>query len=494
MSGVRRALAFAVAERYAGMAISFVSVAAVSRLLTPTEIGISALGLALVGVPNGLREFAACNFLIQGHEITRDDVRTAFTVQFGLTLAICVGLVLLAPIFADFYDQPMLDRFVCVVAAALMIDAVAAPIMSLLRRDLAFGSLAIISLATLSTHAVVVIVLSASGFSFMSFAWAWLASILATLALCLWYRRDVSIFRPTLGRWRRALVFGGYNGAITVLNKVYESIPQLFLGRVMPLDMLGLYNRTVIISGIADRFILAGVFNIAFPALAQEFRAGRSLKEPLLNAFSYITAFYWPALAMMALLAYPIVDLILGDQWMAVAPLLQIVAVASLAWFPVVLMQPLLMAIDAMRHAFLVSLIGLPTSALVLCAASPFGVTAMVASQLFTVPFQVYVGLTYIRRHVPFGWLEVAGALRGSAILTGCSVLPVLLILAPSGFDMDISFGLAAVAAGLAALAWLVGLRLTNHPINAELRRAMAAFQHTLAGRTVMRLLPIGAP
>src|SRR5690606_2260455 len=173
MSGVRRALAFAVAERYAGMAISFLSVVAVSRLLTPTEVGISALGLALVGIPNAFREFAACNFLIQGHEVTRADVRTAFTVQFGLTLAICAGLVLLAPFFADFYDQPMLDRFVCVVTAALMIDAIAAPIMSMLRRDLAFGSLAIISLAALSTHTMVVVLLSASGFSFMSFAWAW---------------------------------------------------------------------------------------------------------------------------------------------------------------------------------------------------------------------------------------------------------------------------------------------------------------------------------
>jgi len=493
MSGVRRALAFAVAERYAGMAISFLSVVAVSRLLTPTEVGISALGLALVGIPNAFREFAACNFLIQGHEVTRADVRTAFTVQFGLTLAICAGLVLLAPFFADFYDQPMLDRFVCVVTAALMIDAIAAPIMSMLRRDLAFGSLAIISLAALSTHTMVVVLLSASGFSFMSFAWAWLASILATLALCLWYRPDLSIFLPTFGRWRRAMVFGGYNGAITLLAKIYESIPQLFLGRIMPLDMLGLYNRTVIVSGIADRFILAGVFNIAFPALAQEFRAGRSLKEPLLNAFSYITAFYWPALAMMALLAYPIVDLILGDQWTAVAPLLQIVAVASLACFPMVLMQPLLMAIDAMRHAFMVSLIGMPTSALVLCAASPFGVRAMIASQLFTVPFQVYVGLTYIRRHVPYSWLEVAIALRSSAILTAWSVLPVLLILATTGFDMDISFGLAVFAGSLSALAWLVGLRLTNHPINAELRRAMAAFRHTVAGRAVLRLLPTGA-
>src|SRR5690606_21823420 len=99
MSGIRRALFFSSAERYIGMAVSFASIAAVSRLLTPTEVGTAAIGTALITICISLREFAACGFLIQGQEVTRADVRTAFTVQFCLTAVISAALLILAPAF-----------------------------------------------------------------------------------------------------------------------------------------------------------------------------------------------------------------------------------------------------------------------------------------------------------------------------------------------------------------------------------------------------------
>lgn len=494
MTGIRRALLFSSAERYIGLAISFVSIATVSRLLTPTEVGTAAIGTAMIGISISIREFAACGFLIQGNEATRADVRTAFTVQFVLTLLIAAVLLLLAPWFAGFYGEPMLARFVQVVAVALVLDTFAAPITSLLRRELAFGTLAAINVATLGVSTLVTVTMAAAAFSFMSIAWAWLAATLTTVALSLSCRPDPGIFRPTLESWRRAVAFGGYNGAMTVLNKLYEGLPQLVLGRILPLEMVGLYNRTVVLSGIADKFILAGIFNVAFPALAREVRAGRGLKDPLLKAFCYITAFYWPALVLMGLLAHPLVRLILGEQWGAAVPLLQIMTVATLAWFPAVLMQPLLLAVGAMRHAFLSNLIGLPASALVLCTASSFGIEAMAASQLVTTPFQVYVGLTFIRRHVAFGWLDMAAALRQSAVVTCCSAFPVLLVIALSGFAFDISVGLAAFAAGLSACGWVAGIRLTRHPVGGEIHRAADTLgRHTIAGRVVMRLLPVGA-
>ena len=76
----------AVGEQYFRMAIHFASIAAVSRLLTPTEIGVSVIGTGIVLIAMGLREFATSDFLIQRQEITRDDVRASFTVVFLLTV------------------------------------------------------------------------------------------------------------------------------------------------------------------------------------------------------------------------------------------------------------------------------------------------------------------------------------------------------------------------------------------------------------------------
>ncbi len=492
MSGIRRAFFFASLERYICLVVSLATIAIVSRLLTPIEVGASAIGTALMTIAISLREFAGSGFLIQNTEVSREDVRTAFTLQLVLTLPIAAAVVLVAPRFAGLYREPMLVDFVRVTATTLILDTFASPITSLLRRDLAFGTLAIINVATLCFSALVTVGLAASGFSFMSVAWAWLAATLTTMTLSIAYRPDLGIFRPSLEAWRRALAFGGYHGAITVLNRLYEGLPQLVLGRFLPLGMVGFYNRAIMISSLADKLILAGVFNVAFPALAAEARAGRNLKQSLLKAFCYITVFYWPALVLMGLLAHPLVRLVLGAQWDAVVPLVQMMTVATLVWFPVVLAQPLLLAVGAMRHAFLSNLIALPLSALVLCAASSFGVEATAASQLVTSPFQMYVVLRFVRRHVPFTWTEFAVALRPSAVVSICSILPLLPVIGLTGFDLHLSVPLAVVAGGLSVCGWVVGIRLTGHPIGAEIHRAAEILgRHTATARLVGRVLAV---
>ena len=79
-SVVRRALAMATSEQYLRLAINFASLAAISRLLTPTEIGISVIGTGIMTVVLGAREFATSDFLIQRMKVVHDDVRASFTV------------------------------------------------------------------------------------------------------------------------------------------------------------------------------------------------------------------------------------------------------------------------------------------------------------------------------------------------------------------------------------------------------------------------------
>lgn len=470
MEGVRQALLFASVERYLSFVITFASVAVVSRILTPTEIGTAAIGMALITIAIALKEFAASGFLILGTEVGREDVRTAFTVQFVLTLVIVIGVAAAAPVFARIYREPMLAQFVRIMALALVLDTAAAPITALLRRDLAFGTLAIINVASLCASTVTTVALALNGFGFMSVAWAWLAATLTTVALSFFYRPSLWLFKPSLRAWRSALAFGGCLGATTVIQRLYETVPQLVLGRFLPLGMVGMYNRATMISSFPDKLILSGLFNIAFPALASEVRAGSNLKHTLLQAYCYITALYWPALAEMVMLAHPLVRLALGTQWDQVVPLVQIMGVATAVWFPVVLSQPLLLAIRAMRDAFLSNLIALPLSALVLCIASTQGVEVMAASQLVTTPFQMYIALKFVRRHVPFSWIELARAVRPSAIVTAFSVLPVLVVIGLAGFHFDLPLPIAITAGLLSAVGWLIAIRLVSHPVSAEIR------------------------
>ena len=476
---VRRALAMATGEQYFRLVINFVSILIISRLLTPTEVGVSVIGLGIMTIALGLREFATSDFLIQRTEVMREDIRASFTVLFLLTALIGTAMFVLAPWFGTFYGEEKLARFLQVAAVAGLIEAVSLPITGLLRRDLAFGTLALVNTASAAVAAGTTIVLAFAGFSYMSVAWGTVAGAGATTILLFYFRPDLSILRPAFKSWGNVLRFGGYQGASFVINRTYEALPQLVLGHVLPPSAVGLYNRATLVSDIPDKIVLASVSCIAFPALAAETRQGRSLKDPYLRALGHITVFFWPALVLLVMLAYPVVSLILGDQWAGVVPLLQVMAIAGLAWFPVMLTTPVLMAVGANRDRVLAVLATRAVSGLVLCFSAYFGVMAMAASRLVTMPYQMLVSLWFVRRHVAFRWREVGMALWKSALVTVCSAAgPVgVVVLSDTGFDLSIAATVAVVV--LAVAGWSAGVLMAQHPVLPELMRAAKAILET---------------
>ena len=473
----------ATGEQYIRLAVNLVSILTISRLLTPTEIGVSVIGLGIMTIALGLREFATSDFLIQRAQVTREDTRASFTVVFLLTALIGFAMFVLAPWFGTFYGEEQLARFLRLAAVAGLIEATSLPITGLLRRDLAFGTLALINTASAVITAVTTIALALAGFSFMSVAWATVAGAATTTVLSFYFRPDLSILRPAFRSWGNVLRFGGYQGVSYVINRTYEALPQLVLGHVLPPAAVGLYNRATLVSDIPDKIVLASASYVAFPALAAETRQGRSLKEPYLRALGYITVFFWPALVLLAILAYPAVLLLLGNQWLSVIPLLQVLALAGLAWFPVMLTTPVLMAVGANRDRVLAVLVTRAVAGLVLCCAAYFGVMAMALSRLATLPFQMVVSLWFVRRHVAFEWSDVWAALWKSAVVTAGSAAGPICVVALSDSAFDLPLAAAAVAVLLAAIGWLAGVLATRHPVLLELGQAINALGATSMAR-----------
>jgi O-antigen/teichoic acid export membrane protein len=485
---VRRALAMASGEQYFRLAINFASIAVISRLLTPAEVGIAVIGVGIMAIAVSVREFATSDFLIQRREVVQDDIRTSFTVLFLLTGLVAAGIIILAPWFGAFYGEEKLARFLRISAAATLIDAVSLPIRALLRREMAFGTIALINMTGAILTAVTTILLALAGFSSMSIAWGAVAAAAGTAVLSFYIRPDLSSYRPTLKSWRSLLAFGGYNGASYVVGQANETIPQLVLGSILPPAAVGLYNRAITVARIPRMVFLTSVLNVAFPAFAEEVRNERGLKEPYLRALGALTVFYWPAVAMIALLAHPIVSLLLGEQWLIVVPVLQVIAVAYLAWFPDYLTTPLLLAVGANRDRALVLLLTCPLAAVVLCSAAYFGIMAMAMAQLVTVPYMMFVALYFVRRHVAFRWREVGAALWRSAIVLATSAAgPIgVVVFTDKGFALPISAAVVAVL--LASAGWLAGVLVTRHPILLELRNAAGALAATAVARAPRRL------
>lgn len=473
MTGIRRSLVLASGERYAFAFINFATMVVTARLLTPADFGVAVLGWAVVGLADSLREFGASTFLIQQTEITSEKLRTAFTIMLLLSFVLSATLFLLSPSIAAFYGNDALVAYIRLTALGLVIAPFALPIMALLRREMAFGTLALLSVAAATTNMVTVVTLALLGYRYMSLAWASLMSGLLGVGLALWVRPDVSIFRPSLREWRGAIAFAGYDTASAILVRVWEAMPYLVFGRVLGFDAVGLYNRAMAVCSWPEKYLLAGVGPVALPAFSAQVREGRDLKAAYLKAIEYITALQWPALILLAIFADPVVPILLGHQWTAVVPLVRIISIALLAWFPAYLTHPTLVACGGIRDTLTSSLISLPISALILAAAARYGLYAVALSTLITMPLQVVIAVYFVRRRLLLSWLEIFFALRRSIVVAALSGIgPLLLHAAASRSSWAENLGPVLLGAFVALLGWYVGASMVRHPILSELQRA----------------------
>lgn len=476
MSGVRRALALATADSHIGLVIHFAAVAAVSRLLTPAEVGVAVIGLSIVTMALALREFVTPDFLIQRRVLADTDVRTIVTVGVGATALIAAVLFASAPFVAEAYRRPELVPYLAVMAAAVVLGSPAPPIGALLRRDMAFATLAVRNVAAALANTGVTVALAWTGHGGMSVAWGYLAGEVVSTGVSLIARPQPALFRPSLAAVREAFAFGSASGTTIVLDRAYEALPNLLLGRFLPAAATAHYSRANMISGLPDRVILSGVFAVALPALAARARAGGDLKPAYLHALGLITAVQWPALVMVALLAHPIVALILGGQWLEIVPLVRILSLASLFWVPLILAPPILVALGQVRDVLRLALVSRPSAAVIVILAAPFGLTALALSQFVAIPLQGWFALRAVRRRIPFGWDELLRAVgRSAAVTLATAAGPAALVLYRGGADFPL---LEAILAGLlGAAGWLAGLKLANHPLCGELGVVTARLQ-----------------
>lgn len=466
---IRRSFILSFADKAVGLVLALATMAIVSRLMTPAEVGLFLVGSSLVILVEAFRDFGVASYLIQEKDLTPEVTRSAATLIGLMSLALGGLVVLGAGLAARAYDMPDLARIIRIAALAFMLAPISNPLLALMKRDMNFAAVARIGIAAAAVNALVTIGLAICGYGAFSFAWGAVMAAATTAAGAALCRPDWWIFRPTLRHWRQILPFGAWTTIVTLLGMLFDAMPRLILGRVLDFAAVGLLARAVSLTQLPDKVLLGAVPPVVLPALSARIRAGESIAGPYLLGLSLITAIQWPALLGLALLADPIVRLLLGPQWLEVIPLVRIVALAAMILAPVYLAFPVLVSVGRVREMALVSLVALPVAMAAIWLASPFGLTAVAWSLIPANAANVLPLLVLVRRHVGFRWAELGRVVLRSALVAGCAAM------APAGMVLlhgaAMGLPLAGLSAAGAVIGWGVGLALAGHPLGIEISR-----------------------
>jgi O-antigen/teichoic acid export membrane protein len=485
MTSIHRSIFFSAVERYGSLLLFLFSTAVLSRLLTPSEFGIYAVINAVVAVfAASFQEFGGANYLIQKRMLSEQNIRTAFTITFCISIIIGIALFMCSDALAWFFGQDGLKAGITVTILNFALTPFSVVISALFRRDMEFGKLAVCGLAANFVSFVVSIALAVLHYSFMAPIWGAVSGNLILTVLLIAFCKNKQVFRPSLAEYQDVIRFGLYSGGVSIINVFYNLAPQIFLARILDFAAVGLYSRAVGITQVFDKLVGQVLGPVIMPAIFAQTKAGGNLKHIYLNAITLLTAVHWPFLVFLAIMAQPIISIWLGPTWLEIVPLVRMMCIAYLSLFVACLTYPVLVAVGSVRDALISSLISLPPSLLIIFIASFFGIQAVAASALVTLPFQATVSIYFISRHLEIGLVDLFRATFKSGIVALFSCAGAVVWAAMVKYDLlrpMPGFSLACISA---AICWLLSLVVTNHPL-------LPRLQMTATGLFDMSLLKL---
>lgn len=482
---IRKALGVSFVTEVLIFLISFSSVVVVSRLLTPEEIGIYSVSVALLAFAHVFRDFGVGKYLIQLRDVTRERVRAAFTVTLMFSWVIAFALYLLRGSAADFYGNPGIAEVLGLVAINFVILPFGSPLMSLLRREMRFDTIAGVRMTSNAVNAGVTIAAALAGESYLSMGWGAVAGNVSNVILLSVIRREDSLMLPSWRGVREVLAFGSKASGVSLIGQLGASAPDLILGRTLGFSEVAFYSRAAsITSTVLGKFVTM-VQSVHFPSFAKETRAGRDPAILYAQSSSYMVGVTVPALAVLALISDALIVFMFGSQWERSAPLASMLCVFGMLSAPYSLCDTALIACDKVGRVLRIQSWLQFARILVMLTSIWLSLEQVMMLLVATASLSAWLHQYALRKAfgLTFGtlWRQVRGAyVIALFALPAPAVLKYFFI--REGLQVA-SFTFLAGAALLTALGWFVGILWFEHPLKRDVLLAWQKLMTLTPGR-----------
>ena len=483
MLSMRRSLVLSFAQKYTNLLFTLPTIMIVSRLLKPAEIGIYSVAAAFVALVHMLRDFGVSDYLIQAEKLDNRLARSAFTINLMIAWSLAAAVFLASDALAAFYSQPPLALVLKILSLNFLLLPFGSVVNALLTRDMQFGRLYKIRLVQTATQSGVTLSLAFLGFSYFSLAWGSVISMAAVVAACTFWGAGYRVPGLGLHHWRDVTGFGVQRTTVDVVSRIGVSAPDFIIGRVIDFAAVGLYSRG---NGLINMFrqnVLKAISSVTYPSYAKRHRASEQPEVLLLKSISFITAFTWPFLGFSALMAFPIMRIMFGDQWDAAVPILQLLAIAAMVQVVSSELPQYFTATGRIGLVTRTTLLVQGFRIIALIAAAFYGLVAVAAAQVTVSVLSVFCFHFFLIRYTSLTVPDLFAALRKSALITAMALTPVAMVVVanPPGDD---NLWIPLLTGGALWLsAWLAGLRLTRHPLWDELASWWPQIRSRLRGR-----------
>jgi O-antigen/teichoic acid export membrane protein len=476
---LRHAMLISTLQQNATLLLSFGTGVVIAHLLTPRQAGSYTVAMAAANVVAALKDSAVGSYVVSAPKLDDALLSAAFGLNLAIAACLTIGLIGLSFPLANFYQDPTIGVALRIVAFAQLCLAAVFPASVRLMRAMRFGSLLAIGLAAAASQSLVSITLALRGHGAAALAWGALASSVVAALMTMACQLDAINIRPSLAGSGRLLAFGGWTSATHLVGCSAMSAPELMIGRTLGIANAALFARAQSLVSVIANGLFVGMTRPLLPNLGKREHEGAPLAPLYLRIIESITGLSWPAYAVLAIWAEPLVTTLYGEAWSTAGAMMVPIAIAQALTFSVAAYYDVMIVKRRQILLFVSEFAVFLFTILALGIGLMIGIEAAVWSLVVSSAFLATCYFIVLKGVVEFAPGALFMAWSRSLMLTFIAI-PVPLTFRYLGAQgpLDVMLAFAASSA-IAALIWIAGVIFIRHElalhIEPPLRKALAS-------------------
>lgn len=367
-------------ERGGVQGIQFIVMIVLARILLPEDFGLIVLVTVFINMAGIITQGGFNLALIQKKKVDEADFSSVFYLNIFIASILYILLFFIAPYIASYFEQPQLKSILRILAITLFFYSFSAIQNTIISREFKFKKLFISTLTASIIAGIVGIVMAYTNYDI----WALVGFQLTNqflVSIILWFTIK---WRPKLlfsyKRIKSLFSFGWKLLVSSLIDAMDMNIRSLLIGKLFNPAILGFYNRGDQFPSLVVNNINGAIQAVMFPTLSTLQDDKNRVKEMVRRAIVTSSFIIFPMMVGLAVIAEPLVELLLTDKWLPAVPFIQIFCAGYALW-PIHTAN--LQAINALGRSDIFLKLEIIKKALgivVLIVSIPFGVYAVAIS------------------------------------------------------------------------------------------------------------------
>lgn len=420
-------------------AVRFVIGIILARLLLPEQFGLIAMLMIFMAVAQSFLDSGFGAALIQKRNITKIDTCSIFYFNILVGIVATGLLCFAAPWIAAFYNQPVLMPLTRALSFTILINSFGLIQNTILAKQIDFKTQTKVSLIASILSGIFGVAMALKGFGVWSLIGQQLSSSYLS-TICLWF------FRP----WRPALIFSfkslremfGFGSrllAAGLLNQIFDNVYFLVIGKLFSATALGFFSRAQTIQALPSHTLSNMVGRVTFPVFSTIQDDPNRLKKGFQKALTTMVLVNFPIMVGLAIIAQPLVLILLTDKWAGCIQYLQLLCFSGLLYPLHVINLNLLQALGRSDLFLRLEIIKKVLIVINIAITWRWGITAMIFGMMATSVISYFLNSYYTGILIGY---PIRAQLRDmsfyliSALLMGIAVYATGILTFPNNLSM----------------------------------------------------------